>query len=123
MSEHVNVGFLDPTLRLKNPRPATVTVPIVLGPVEHALKDRPVHLRNLQPNLSAQALPAVVNVNLRGTRQALGSVQPDDIMAYVDLAGLGSGQYTLTVYADSSRDVGVTRIEPATIQVRISSGK
>jgi len=123
VSEHVNVGFLDPTLRLKNPRPATVTVPIALGPVEHVSKDRPVHLRNLQPNLSAQALPAVVNVNLRGTRQALGSVQPDDIMAYVDLAGLGSGQYTLTVYADSSRDVGVTRIEPATIQVRISNGK
>jgi YbbR domain-containing protein len=123
VSEHVNVGFLDPTLRLKNPRPATVTVPIVPGPVEHAMKDRPVHLRNLQPSLSAEALPAVVTVSLSGARQALGGVQPDDVTAYVDVHGLGSGQYTLTVHADSSRDVGVTDIEPATIQVRISSGK
>jgi YbbR domain-containing protein len=121
--ETVNVGFLDSTLRLKDPRPATVTVPIMLGPAEQSLRDRPVHLRNLQPSLSAQALPAVVNVTLRGARQALASVQPDDVRAFVDLAGLGSGQYTLTVHADSSRDVGVTRVEPATIQVRISSAK
>jgi YbbR domain-containing protein len=123
VSENVNVGFLDPTLRLKNPRPARVTVPILPGPVEHAVRDRPVHLRNLQANLSAQALPALVNVSLRGTRQALGGVLPDDVTAFVDLAGLGSGAYTLPVHADSSRDVGVMRIEPATIQVRISSGK
>jgi YbbR domain-containing protein len=123
VTENVNIGFLDPTLRLKNPHPAKVSVPIALGPVEHALKDRPVHLRNLQTSLTAQALPAVVNVSVRGTRQALGSVQPDDVLAYVDLAGLGSGDYTLPVHADSSREVGVTRVEPATIQVRISSGK
>jgi YbbR domain-containing protein len=123
VSESVNIGFLDPTLRLKNPHPAKVTVPIALGPVEHALKDQPVHLRNLQTSLTAQALPAVVNVSVRGTRQALGSVQADDVLAYVDLAGLGSGDYTLPVHADVSREVGVTRVEPATIQVRISSGK
>ena len=38
-----------------------------------------------------------------------------------DLAGLGAGEYTLTVRAESSRNAGVTRIEPASIQVRINS--
>jgi len=42
---------------------------------------------------------------------------------YVDMAGLGAGHYTLTVRADASREAGVTHIDPATIQVRIASGK
>ena len=32
---------------------------------------------------------------------------------YVDVAGLGAGQYTLTVRADASREAGVTQIDPA----------
>ena len=39
-------------------------------------------------------------------------VDADDIAAFVDLAGLGAGEYSLTVHADASRDAGVTRIEP-----------
>jgi hypothetical protein len=47
----------------------------------------------------------------------------DDLTAFVDLAGLGPGQYSLTVHAGSSRDVGVTRVVPDSVQVRITSGK
>ena len=72
--ETVTVGLLDPALRLKNPRPATVTVQIVPAPVERTLRDRPVHLRNLAGNLSAQAVPAAVDVNVRGSRDTLGRV-------------------------------------------------
>jgi YbbR domain-containing protein len=64
-----------------------------------------------------------VDLTLRGNREALNAVEPDDIMAYVDLAGLGPGQYSLTVHADSPHDAGVTRVEPASVQVRITSGK
>ena len=65
----------------------------------------------------------MVAVGLRGTREDLSGVEPDDVTAYVDLAGLGSGQYTLTGRADVSRDVGVTHVEPATVRVRITSAK
>lgn len=123
VTDNVTVGLLDPGLRLKNPRPVKVTVQIVPAPVEFTVRDQPVRLRNLQPTLSAQALPAVVDVKMRGSREALGSVEPDDIIAYVDLAGLGSGRYTLTVRAESSGEAGVTRVDPATVQVRISSAK
>ena len=123
VTENVTIRLLDATLRLKNPRPAKVTIQIVPAPVEQTVRDRPVHLRSLEPNLSARALPAVVDVRVRGSREALGRVEPDDIMAYVDLAGLGSGRYTLTVRADAAGEVGVTRVDPATVQVRISSAK
>jgi YbbR domain-containing protein len=121
--EEVTVGLVDPALRLKTPRTAVVTVPILPAPVEHRLRSRPVHLRNLPANLSAEAVPSVVDVTIRGSREALSRMDADDVAAYVDLAGLGAGQYTLTVRADSSLEAGVTRVDPATVQVRISREK
>jgi hypothetical protein len=64
-----------------------------------------------------------VELTLRGNRDALSRVDADDIVLFIDLAGLGPGQYSLTVHADSSIDAGITRIEPASVQVRITSGK
>jgi YbbR domain-containing protein len=123
VQQSVTLGLIDPSLRLKNAGTATVTVQIVPAPLERSLQGRPVHLRNVAPNLEAQAVPSAVGLTLRGSRQALARVEADDIVAYVDLAGLGPGQYSLTVHADSSPEAGVTRIEPSSVQVRISSGK
>jgi YbbR domain-containing protein len=123
VKESVSLGLLDPSLRLKAARSAVVTVQIVPGPLERTLRNRPVHLRNLGPLLSAQAVPAAVELTLRGRRDALHLVDPDDIEAFVDLAGLGPGEYSLTVHADSPPEAGVTRVEPASVQVRITSGQ
>jgi YbbR domain-containing protein len=123
VNQSVILGLIDPSLRLKNTRSAMVTVQIVPAPLERALQGRPVHLRNVAPNLEAQAIPSAVGLTLRGSREALARVEADDIVAYVDLGGLGPGQYSLTVHADSSPEAGVTRIEPSSVQVRISSGK
>ncbi|PYR28089.1 MAG: hypothetical protein DMF92_14960 [Acidobacteria bacterium] len=121
--ETVTVGLLDPALRLKNTRAAIVTVQVLPAPSERTVRDRPVHLRNLGSNLTAQAVPSVVAVGLRGSREVLNRVEPDDVTAYVDLAGLGSGEYQLTGRADTSREVGITHVEPAAVQVRITSAK
>jgi len=123
VNQSVILGLIDPSLRLKNARSAMVTVQIVPAPLERSLQGRPVHLRNVAANLEAQAVPSAVGLTLRGSREALARVEADDIVAYVDLAGLGPGQYSLTVHADSSPEAGVTRIEPSSVQVRISSGK
>jgi YbbR domain-containing protein len=119
----VILGLLDPSLRLKSARSAMVTVQIVPAPLERTLRNRPVHLRNLAASLEAQAVPAAVALTLRGNRDALNRVDADDIVAFIDLAGLGPGQYVLTVHADSAPDAGVTRVEPASVQVRITSGQ
>jgi YbbR domain-containing protein len=122
VSGTVTVGLIDPTLRLKSTRAARVTVEIVPAPLERTLRDLPVHLRHLAAGLSAEAVPSVVSVSLRGSREALNRVAAD-VTAYIDLAGLGAGQYPLPVRADASRDGGVTHIEPAVVQVRIASAK
>jgi YbbR domain-containing protein len=80
-------------------------------------------LRNLSPSLAAEATPTAVDVAVRGSRETMARIDGDEIAAYVDLAGLGAGQYQLTVHADLARDAGVTRIEPSTVQIRITSGK
>jgi YbbR domain-containing protein len=121
--ETVTVGTLDPAVRVKTQRTANVTVQIIPAPLEQTVRDRPVHLRNLAPNLTAAVTPSEVDVTLRGSRESLSRIQPDDVTAFVDLADFGVGLYTLTVSADSSRDAGVARIEPAAIAVRIISAK
>ena len=68
-------------------------------------------------------MPPAIELTVRGNRDALGRVVADDFTAFIDLAGLGPGQYSLTVHADSSRDAGVTRLTPESVQVRITSGK
>ena len=123
VQQTVTVGTLDPAVRVKTQRTAQVTVQIVPAPVEQTVRDRPIHLRNLAANLMAVAIPAEVDVTLRGNREGLARIQPDDATAFVDLAGLGLGEYTLTVHADSSRDAGVARIDPAAIAVRITNAK
>jgi YbbR domain-containing protein len=123
VQDTVSLGLLDPSLRLKTVRSAVVTVKVVPAPLERTLRNRAVHLRNLGATLEAQAVPAAVELTVRGNRDALNHVDPDDIAAFVDLAGLGPGQYSLTVHAGSSPEVGITRVEPASVQVRITSGK
>ena len=123
VKQAVTLGLLEPSLRLKTARSAIVTVQILPAPLERTLRNQPVHLRNLGPNLQAEAVPPAVELTLRGKRDALGRVAADDLTAFIDLAGLGPGQYSLTVHADSSRDAGVTRVTPASVQVRITSGK
>jgi YbbR domain-containing protein len=118
--DSVSVGFQDTSLRMKNPRLADVRVPVTPGPVERALRDLPVHLRNLGSALIAQANPTAVEVTLRGSRQGINRTDRDAVSAYVDVAGLGAGEYVLPVRVEASQEAGVARINPATVQVRIN---
>lgn len=116
----VSVGLSDPALRLKSPRMATVTVQVALGPEERTLRTQPVHLRNLGTHLNAESTPNTVNIVLRGSRQGLAKVNVEGVAAFVDLTSLGSGAYVLPVHVDTSSEAGIARIDPATVQIRIS---
>src|SRR5205823_9263325 len=76
--EVVTIGVLDPALRVKSPRVATVTVPILAAPQERTMRGLPLRLHNLGPNVAADAVPSVVTVVLRGSREVLNRVEPDD---------------------------------------------
>jgi YbbR domain-containing protein len=118
--ENVTVGLLDPSLRLVSPRPATVRVEVMPAPRERTLSDRPVHLRNLREGLSAQAIPASVDVVLRGTREGLTQVNAADVTAFVDLSGLGVGEYSMPVRVEADDRAGVSRVDPINVQVRVA---
>jgi hypothetical protein len=119
VSEAVTIGVLDPTIRVKTSGTATVQVEILPGPRERALRGLPVHLRNLEPGLSAQAVPSTVDVVLRGSREGLSRLDAGEVVAHLDLQGLGPGEYPLEVRIDVT-SAGVSRIDPATVQVRIT---
>lgn len=120
--ETVTLGLFDPSLRLKGSRTTTVTVQVLPGPVEHTFRSVPIHLRNLPPSLSAEANPSTVNVTIRGSRDAVNRVDPDELNVFVDLQGLGSGTYTVTPHGVASSQAGVIRIDPSTVQVHITRG-
>jgi YbbR domain-containing protein len=122
LQQDVTVGLLDPSLRLKT-RTVSVAVKVAPGPMERTIRGLPIRLRNLGPRLSAQAVPAVVDAGVRGGRDVINRIGADDVSAYVDVSGLGEGEYVLAVHADLSERAGVTRVEPSTVQVRISSVK
>jgi YbbR domain-containing protein len=123
LRENVTIGLIDPALRLKTQRSVSVTVKIAPGPTERTVRGRPIRLRSLGARLSAQALPAVADVSLRGSHDVITKIDTDGVTAYVDVTGLGEGEYELAVHADAPERVGITRVEPTTVQVRISSVK
>jgi YbbR domain-containing protein len=120
VTESVSVGLIDPALRLKNPRPATVRVEVLPGPRERTLRDQPLRLRNLGLNLSAEAMPSTVELVLRGSREGLSHIELGHVNAFVDLIGLGPGEYPMDVRVDALGDAFVARIEPAAVRVRIT---
>lgn len=123
LREQVTIGLLDPSLRMKTQRTVNVTVKIVPGPMERTVRNRPIRVRDLGPRLSAQVMPTVVDVGLRGSREIINRIDADDVHPYVDLKDLGEGEYTLVVHADTPDHAGVTRVDPAMVQVRITSVK
>jgi hypothetical protein len=56
---------------------------------------------------------------MRGRRDAIDAMRAETIDAFVDLAGLGPGQYNLRVQFDPTETFGVTATEPGVVQVTI----
>jgi YbbR domain-containing protein len=119
VEDSVSVAVIEsPLVRLRNPQTATVTVEIVPAPILKTVTRVPVHLRN-KSALSAQLVPSAVSVEVKGPASLLGGLQPDSIVAFVDLAGLGPGRYNLPVQVERSRSFEIVRTLPARVSIRI----
>jgi YbbR domain-containing protein len=115
----VTIGVSDSAVRLVEPMSARVTVEIVPAPVERVVTGVPIRWRNLNAGLTARVAPQTATVTVRGRRQALEDMRTETIDAFVDLAGLGPGQYNLQVQFDPTESFGVSATEPAVVQVTI----
>jgi hypothetical protein len=61
-----------------------------------------------------------MRVTVRGHRPGLNAIRPESLDAFVDLAGLGPGQYNLRVQVDTTRnDFGVSSMDPSVVRVTI----
>jgi YbbR domain-containing protein len=115
----VTIGVIDPGLRLREPQSATVVVTILPAPIERAVQDVSVRVRNLSPGRRGTATPPRVTVVLRGARETLGSLDVSRLEAWVDALSLEPGRYALPVKVDPGTDYGVARVEPGTVQLRV----
>jgi YbbR domain-containing protein len=119
VQDTVTIGVTDGAVRLVEPRNAAVTVRIDPAPIERELSGVPVRSRNLAPGYTARVAPRVVQVTVRGGREAVEEMRAEGVDAFVDLAGLGPGPYNLRVQFDPTQNFGVSATAPAVVKVTI----
>jgi len=116
--ESVTIGVADPTVRLRRPQSAVVTVNIATAPVERRFTGVRVAAKSARA-AAARVTPPRVSLIVRGAREVLDSLDSSAFEATVDLEGLGQGQFQLPVRVTPPQHLTVTRVEPAQVQVRI----
>ena len=112
----VTVGVADPMVRLQAPGAAQVTVEIVRAPAERVLRAVPVQADGAVRAASIE--PDSITVGVRGPRDRVEALDDTGIGAFVDLAGLQPGRYTLPVTVVVA-GIGVTRIDPSRVTVSV----
>ncbi len=121
VSAVVAVSPMDAELRLREPLAARVTVTIVPEAQINArtFSSRPVTLRNLGAGWQATIAPADVSVTIRAIFGSATAIDERRVVPFVDLIGLGPGQYTLPVRIEPAQEFTVNSISPAAVSVRI----
>jgi YbbR domain-containing protein len=114
----VPVGVAEQTVRLKSVRSVTVTVEIIRAPNERQF-NAPVRLRNLQPGLTAVVNPTSVRVRARGTKASIDRLKDSSIVAFVDLDGIGEGDYGLPVRLEPTPGIGVDQLDPTIVRIHV----
>jgi YbbR domain-containing protein len=117
--ETVNVGVTDPAVRLASAERVRVTVQVAPAQQQWAVANVRVKVHNGQGRVTLT--PTAVTLHLRGPRDAMGA----DAAAFdasVDVAGLRPGQYALPVRVVLPPRIGMTRVEPTEVTVRIQEG-
>jgi YbbR domain-containing protein len=116
VTETVNIGVADASVRLRQPQMARVAVTVAPAPVEWSVGDIAVKPHNVSGRV--QVNPTRITAWVRGPREAMTS---DSTMfdASVEVQGLQAGEYELPVTVVAPARVGVVRLEPAEVKVRV----
>ena len=115
----VLLGVADEGVRLKTARTAQVSVAIVPAPEERQLSNVTVRARNLGGGLRTTITPSAVRVRVRGTKEALSKIRDASIVAYVDLEGIGRGDYGLPIRLEPTTGVGVDQLDPTVVSIHV----
>lgn len=115
----VVVGVADESVRLKSARSAVISVAIVPAPEERQLSSVAVQTRNLASGLAATIMPPSVKVRVRGTKEAIAKIRDTSVVAYIDLEGIGRGDYGLPVRLEPAADVAVDQLDPTMVSIHV----
>jgi YbbR domain-containing protein len=113
------VGVADEGVRLKSARTAVISVEIVPAPEQRVLSAVAVRVRNLAAELTATITPPLVRVRVRGSKEAVAKIRDTSIVAYVDLEGIGRGDYGLPVRLEPTPDVGIDQLDPTIVSIHV----
>jgi YbbR domain-containing protein len=116
VTEEVTVGPPNVAVRLRTPLRARVSVTVMPAPVEWAVAKVPVKV--VGGDAARGAIPGTVTLQLRGPREAVTSVA-GDFAATADVTGLGPGDVLVPVRVSAPDHVGVVKVEPPVVRVRI----
>lgn len=119
MRSNVIVGVADDGVRLKSAKTAAVSVAIVPAPEERQLPAVAVRTRNLSAGLKATVTPSAVKVRVRGTKEAVARLRESTVVAYVDLEGIGQGDYGLPVRLEPTANVGIDQLDPTIVSIHV----
>jgi len=114
----VPVGVVESGVRLKNARSALVHVDIIQAPSEKFLTV-PVRLRNVTSGLTAAAEPPTVNLRARGTKAAIDKLKDTSVVVYVDLEGIGEGDYGLPVRVAPTTGLALDQLDPTIVRIHV----
>ena len=115
----VIVGVADQGARLKSATNAVIDVAIVPAPEQRQLTSVPVRIRNLASGLSVRVTPPTVRVRVRGSKEAIGRIRDASIVAYIDLEGIGEGDYGLPVRLEPTESIGVDQLDPPIVSIHV----
>lgn len=104
----------------------TVGVQVGIASIEGSLKltDMQVEIEGLDPDLSAQISPSVVDVFLSGPLPVLDALSVSDVRVVIDLAGELPGTYQRTPRVEVRiPDVKVESVLPASVEVVVIKGQ
>lgn len=119
--EVVTVGVADPSVRLRSPQTAAVTVQIVSGAATRTITGIPIEVRNLDNGLRARANPSSIAVMVRGTDEALQTLTASALVAHVDAAGATAGERELEVQVRAGPGLTVASVMPKNVKIRVGT--
>jgi YbbR domain-containing protein len=114
----VSLGVADQGARLKTTRSALVRVDIIQAPAQRQLQV-PVRLRNLATGLTSQVVPPSVTVRVRGPQASIDKLKDTSVVAYVDLDGIGEGDYGLPVRLEPPPQLAVDQLYPTIVRIHV----
>jgi YbbR domain-containing protein len=117
--EEVTIGVVDTAVRLRRPQRATVIVDVARAESGRVVEGVPIDVRNLATPAFADLEVDRATATVEGGNEVVGRLRAADLRVWIDLANLGPGRHAVPVQFEGNTGYGVTRVEPAVVDVTI----